>query len=116
MLIPGDTVVHNFTIPFDYDDVEEVDISYKQGDRIVYEKKITHQTSDVYITRGDGFTILSCDLSQNVTLLFEDNMTYTIQLTVLTSGGGRTTSGIIKSSSGIQYVRRPLPEGGVNNE
>ena len=41
MFNPGETLVHEFIIPFIYDTIEKVIVTYKQNDRLILIKEIT---------------------------------------------------------------------------
>lgn len=112
MFIPGETVRHQFIIPFAYDEIDHVVISYRQKDNIILEKTIT---SDFDELTGDT-TSIAYDLSQQESLLFTDDNSFTIQLNVYTINGSRHASREMKSSSGIQYYRNVMKGAASNGE
>ena len=101
MFFPGETIAHTFVIPFVPNEIDHVIVSYKQNGGIVLEKTIT---SGFKMERGKtSFTLV---LTQAEGLMFEDDMTFTIQLNVrLTENDCRMTSRELNGESGTQYYR-----------
>ena len=110
MFIPGETVLHSFTIPFASSDISKVIVSYKQNDRIVFEKVINpSDPEDVDIVQvTEGTTNFSYRLTQAESLSFDDDARCFIQVNVLTVGGTRVASRIIDGKLGSQYVKKVI--------
>ena len=108
MFFPGETITHRFIIPFSKADVDYVVISYKQNEQVMLEKTITSDQ----ITKE---TELSCrieyELKQIESLLFDDNMPFTMQLNVYSTSGTRHTSYELSERNGIQYFREVMKNG-----
>ena len=102
MFNPGETIVHEFVIPFSALELAKVIVSYKQEDDIVFEKTVTSGFEPIENTENSKFSV---EFSQQESLLFRDLLNYTIQLNVLTSSGSRAASKEIKGCSGTQYHR-----------
>lgn len=107
MFFPGETITHSFVIPFTANEIDHVILSYKQNGAIILEKTITSgfEAEEAHVTKFDYH------LTQNESLLFEDNLTFTIQCNVYTVGGTRHASQEMTSSSGIQYLREVMTSG-----
>ena len=105
MFFPGETITHNFVIPFSVNEVQEVTLSYKQNESIMFEKTITSG----FVALSTQATRVTHVFTQAETLLFQDNTDFTIQINVYTKGGTRHASHEVKSSSGIQYLRELQP-------
>lgn len=101
MFFPGETITHIFYIPFAINEVNHVILSYKQNGAIILEKTITSGFEEDS-AQSTKFTYA---LSQNDSLLFEDNSPFTIQCNVYTTGNTRHASHEMNSESGIQYLR-----------
>lgn len=156
MFHPGETVVHNFDIPFAKSSISLILVTYKQDGRIVLERTIT-SADDVFTeyekeydptkvykendrclyetapyvrkswgedtpapeawtpdhwTVSDKFmTKFYVTLSQEESLLFEDNRDFKIQLNVLTTSGSRCVCHEIKGSNGVQHHREVISDG-----
>lgn len=78
-MFKGTTPTHSFEVPLDTSLIKEVKITYSQRDKEILVKR----TGDCTI--GEG--VISTRLSQEDTFLFDGNVTATIQLRVLTTGG-----------------------------
>jgi hypothetical protein len=108
MFHPGETISHNFIIPFVADEIAKVIVSYKQSDHIIIEKEVTSgfkAESRVEASFSIAFT-------QQESLLFADKKDYTIQLNVLTNGSSRHASCEIKvKDGGIQHIREVITNG-----
>lgn len=107
MFNPGETVCHQFTIPFVADELAKVIVSYKQDGYIVFEKSITSGFESK--TRTE--TIVNVEFTQEESLLFNEYRRYTIQLNVLTKLGTRASSKEIKSENGAQYHKEVMSDG-----
>ena len=91
---PGETFVVNFVIPFEKYDVKAVLLSFRNQDRIVYEAM---STSIVPAKDSEGNVIpgkvrVGYLFSQAESLMFEENMDYTMQLNVYGFNSSRITS------------------------
>ena len=104
MFFPGETITHVFYIPFNMNEVSHVVLSYKQNGAIMFEKTVTSG----FEADSSTTTKISYPLTQNESLLFEDNSPFTIQCNVYTINGTRHTSYEMSSESGIQYLRDVL--------
>ena len=108
MFYPGETVEHTFIVPFNVNDVEDAIVSYKQGNRIILEKDATinaiFDDTDPQNPIITDFTELLVVISEEESLLFEDNAPYTMQVNVFNLGN-RATSELIKDRTGVQYYR-----------
>ena len=107
MFNPGETVCHQFIIPFMASELSKVIISYKQDGDIVFEKTITSgfEPSDT------GKTVVSVTLSQRESLMFQENTDFTIQLNVLVGlDGSRVTSAEIKGHNGVQHHKEVITD------
>lgn len=108
MFYPGETVEHTFIVPYYESDIDEAIISYKQNDHIVLEKQAT--SKQIYDNTDPNnpviveFSELIIVLSQEESLLFENNAPYEIQINIF-SIGNRQTSEPIKDSTGTQFYR-----------
>ena len=87
---PGTTPKHTFTLPFDTSLIKTVQVTYKQGDKIVLKKKTEACTLD-------GATI-SYRLTQEETFLFDQETTVRIQVRVLTHDGQAPASDVMYRS------------------
>ena len=105
MFNPGETVVHQFVIPFVAAEIAKVIVSYKQGDCIVFEKTITSGFEEADSRLKTKFNVT---FTQNESLTFKDLYDYYIQINVLTTFGTRATSKEIKGRSGVQYHKEVI--------
>jgi len=112
MFIPGETLIHVFVIPFNYLELQQVVVSYKQDDRIVFEKVVTKNTPGATMEKQDEYTKVTVEFTQAESLSFANDKPYYIQLNVYNRSHSRMTSKEIKASNGIQFVRAPLPKAG----
>ena len=103
MFFPGETITHKFIVPFSKSEIDHAVISYKQNGGIVFE---------VTITTFEKVENSKCSVTYNFTqedsLLFEDDMPFTIQCNIYTKQGTRHTSHEMSSSSGVQYLREVM--------
>ena len=106
MFIPGETVVHEFIIPFMNSDLSKVIVSYKQDNRIVLTKTISSFTA---ISSTESKITIA--FSQQESLLFSDDIDYTIQLNVFTLRGTRAACTEFKSSTGKQHYKKVISNG-----
>lgn len=104
MFFPGETITHIFVIPFNAKEIDHIVLSYKQNGAIIFEKVVTSG----FEKDSENSTRISCSFSQNESLLFEDDSSFTIQCNVHTLAGSRHTSYEMNSQNGIQYLRDVL--------
>ena len=113
MFIPGETIRHGFIVPFVANEIEQAVITYKQNDRVVYEKTVSATSEDSMIESLDeNRSRISFDFTQSASLLFDDNLPFTAQVNIYTVFHSRHTSKPVSSASGSQYHRKILPKGG----
>ncbi len=105
MFFPGETITHRFLIPFSKPEVDRVVISYKQKDEIILEKTVT--SADL-VYESEHVSIIEYALTQIESLLFSDNVPFTMQLNVYVQSGTRHTSHILNSGNGVQYFREVM--------
>ena len=107
---PGETLVLNFTLPFDVLDVKAVNISFRGRDSLAFEatavgfKNMNYQDDQgntVHRTRV-GYT-----MNQAETLQFEENAKYKMQLNVYGPNGSRITSKEISVETLEQQLMEP---------
>ena len=108
MFSPGETVSHQFIIPFVAAEVAKVVVSYKQDDDIVFEKTITSGFEKY--SQGEK-TIFSYFLTQQESLMFDETKDLYIQLNVFTTYSTRATSKPIKYATGSQYHSEVINNG-----
>lgn len=120
MFHPGETVVHSFIIPFVTSTISQIIVSYRQNDHIILERIITSAMLNLNLQGGGGalqnfedpaMTKFKIELTQEESLLFNDNEKFYIQLNVYTEAGSRHASCEIDSTSGIQHIREVIPNG-----
>ena len=112
MFHPGETVINNFVIPFEKADISQIIVTYKQFDDIVLERTITSADRFAFIDYSDpAKTKFRIQLSQEESLLFNENTDYKIQLNVYTEGGSRHASCEIRGTNGVQHYKEVIPNG-----
>ena len=84
----GGTPTHKFVLPFFVEDINEVEITYQQNEKVILQK----HKDDCEL---DGKTI-SVTLTQDETFEFSHEEHAEIQLRVLTKGGDVHVSNIIR--------------------
>ena len=104
MFIPGETISHKFYIPFVRSDIDRIYVSYKQNDCLILKKTVYPGS----VTREGVNSYFIVVLSQEESLLFQDDMGYTIQLNVIFTSGARCSSKDIKGVNGAQHLRERL--------
>ena len=85
------TPTHTFTLPFETDILDLVEITYKQGNVIRLVKKSTDDSVTM-----DGKDVV-VELTQEETLLFLPELPVFIQVCVLSKQGDALTSNVIKA-------------------
>ena len=108
MLIPGETISHQFTIPFLVSEIHSVYVSYKQKDDIILERNVPSRNIEQIEDDKSQVTVV---LSQDESLLFKDDCAYTIQLNVITTFGSRIASNEIRSRTGTQHIKEVISSG-----
>ena len=104
MFFPGETITHNFVIPFAKNEVSKVVVTYKQNDQIVLEKTITSG----FVDEGTSLCSFDYTFSQPESLAFQDNSNFSIQLNVYSVAGTRHASYELRESNGVQYYREVI--------
>lgn len=101
MFIPGETITHRFYIPFSTDNVSKIYVSYRQDNKLIFQTEVSKQ--DI---QSEGinyyFEVL---FTQEQSLLFKNNNSYTVQLNVALESGKRCTSIELKGENGVQHIR-----------
>ena len=118
---PGETVVHSFVIPFPKSLIQQVIISYRQSDDIVFERPITRGTdefdSHVVVYEYEDSQGQHTDenksrvwfqFTQIQSVLFKDVWDLHIQLNVITVNHSRHTSKEIRTYTGIQHIKEAI--------
>ena len=119
MFHPGETVTHNFVIPFERTSISKIIVSYKQNDHVILERTITSAMLDpenvnentLVPIQDPAKTKFRIQLSQRESLLFKDVSDFKIQINVFTTSGSRHASAEIKGSSGVQHHREVMSDG-----
>lgn len=110
MFIPGETIIHNFVIPFKVINLTKIIVTYEQNDHIVLERTVT--SFSMYVDPeghvDPAKSQFRVTLSQEESLLFEDNKHFSIQLNVYADGNSRHASAIIRNVNGPQYHREVI--------
>lgn len=103
MFVPGETIIHQFYIPFPQNEVTSVILSYKQNDDVVMEREITtarwESSESCYVIY---------EFTQSDSLLFSDDIPFSVELNVMTAYGSRFTSQPIEGKIGEQYYREVM--------
>ena len=105
MFNPGETIAHQFIIPFVSTEISKVVVSYKQGDDIIIEKTVTSGFESI---RGGTHTQFILIFSQQESLTFGEHQDYMVQVNVLTTAGSRATSKEIRGKNGAQYHKEVI--------
>lgn len=106
MFIPGETVHHQFTVPFSPSNISKVIVTYRQNGNIVLVKNVT--SSSIQNGPLTGSAIVAVALTQEESLLFEDNSDYWVQINLRTISGHRAASKEIKDSTGPQHYKKVI--------
>ena len=106
---PGETLVLNFTLPFDVLDVKAVNISFRGKDSIAFEATAIGFKNMNY--EEDGKTIhrtrVGYKMTKAETLQFEEKSQYKMQLNVYGPNGSRITSKEIDVETLEQQLNEP---------
>ena len=127
MFHPGETIVHQFIVPFFSNTIKEVIVTYKQNDRLVLTKKVTFfqpynsKEEERQLTGAPSSSsteeteeeepeesLLYVLLSQKESLLFANNQNIKVQLNVLFNSGTRVACDELPISSGIQQYKEVM--------
>ena len=100
---PGETIVHEFHLPFGGNDISEVIVSYYQNGRIIFIKHYNGEYKS--IPTGSQFTV---GLLQEESLLFDDNSDFYVQLNVMFNSGTRATSREMRGRNIKQHIREAV--------
>jgi len=103
MFIPGETISHKFVVPFVRADVSKIYVSYRQDGHVILTKTVT--SSSIAAAESGVGSSFSITLSQQESLLFRDDMPFSVQLNVLFTNGARCASREIERSNGFQHIR-----------
>lgn len=106
MFQPGETVSHQFIIPFVSVEIAKIIVSYKQNDHIVLERTVTSDQIGRGETKAESTFVV--DFTETESLLFDDNSDCYAQLNVLLLKGTRCVSKEIKISTGTQHIREVI--------
>ena len=111
MFNPGETVVETFELPFLKSELSKVIVTYKNKyDDVFYVKTIT--SSSTRQIENENKCLVAVELSQQETLLFEENSCFKIQINVLTTGRvSRFASKEIVSKTGPQHIKEVVNNG-----
>lgn len=117
MFIPGETVVHEFIVPIDYQQIQKVIVTYEQNNYIVLEKTL----APANVLADEKGARINYMLTQEESLLFaspqertclsEQSIPYKVQLNIYTKGGARAVSTPMEGRTGIQHVREVMTNG-----
>ncbi len=109
MFIPGETVLHSFTMPFQREDIVKVIVSYRQNDDIILERIV--YPGQIQNTAGlsSKFNVI---LSQEESLLFQNNAWYYTQLNVILTGNVRGVCKEMKGYVGLQHINEVVNTNG----
>jgi len=110
MFIPGETITHQFFIPFVRSDVNKVEVTYRQNGHIILRKSVAGGSlTNVTQTSQSSFNVT---LSQQESLLFDDDKPFYVQLNVIFMNNTRCASVEIKGSNGMQHIREVVYKNG----
>ena len=101
---PGETVVMNFVLPFNQLDVKAVVLSFRDRNSVVLETMATGFKSE---GENNEKTRVGYTLTQEESLLFEENSIYQLQLNVFGPNGSRIVSNEIRVETYSQQI--PFP-------
>lgn len=104
MFSPGETIVHQFRMPFSNGGISKVVVSYYQNDRLILVKNV-YQSEIDNNEKGSQFNV---SLSQEESLLFDDNSGFYAQLNAMFTSGTRATSREIYGTNIRQQIRERI--------
>ena len=110
MFIPGETVIHRFNLPFPNEGITRVYVTYKQQNRVILSKTVF--AGEVKKASSGTTSYFSVTLSQEESLLFRNDINYTIQLNVMFSSGARCASVEMDGTNGVQHIRKVVTANG----
>lgn len=105
MFIPGENVSFRFTLPFYSSDVNKGYVTFYQDDRVILE--LSKNASSFKAIPGKRQCYVDVTLTQQQSLLFENDEDYYAQINLIVSNGSggtfRCTSKKVKGSNGTQF-------------
>ena len=102
VFIPGETISHKFVVPFQSGSVTKIIVTYRQDNHVILEK-IVYPGQVESLPAGNGqFTVL---LSQEESLLFDDDKLFYVQINAILTNNTRCTSAEIKGTNLKQHIR-----------
>lgn len=110
MFIPGETIGYRFYIPFVAGDVARIFVSYKQDGKLLVRKTVS--PGQIINVAGGGQSYFTLSLTQEESLMFQDDYSYSIQLNVVLTSGARCVSKEMNGSTGIQHIREVVTRNG----
>ena len=102
MFIPGETISHQFFIPFVRSDVGKILVTYRQFDDVILVKTVYPGQIETL----EGKSQFTVTLSQEESLLFDNEADYYIQLNVIFTSGARCASSEMRGTNGVQHVKK----------
>ena len=109
MFIPGETIAHEFIIPFVRSDIGRIYVTFYQNGRTVIEKSVPSQQ---IVQRGTEESYFVIILTQYESLLFDDRSEYFMQLNMVFKNGTRSSSHLMRGETGIQHIRKVVTANG----
>ncbi len=116
MFYPGETVELRFLLPFSVAEVEKVLVSLGRRDEGGgFDYIVLDKSADVEeVSRGESVAYFT--LTENESLMFEDDRDICIQLNIRTTNNelgvkARHTSDVMLLTSGTQYYREVVTDG-----
>ena len=106
MFIPGETVNHQFTVPFQPSNISKAVVTYKQNGNIVLVKNVT--SSSIRNGPVTGSAIIAVALTQEESLMFEDESEYCVQVNLRTTSGARAASKEMRDTTGPQHYKKVI--------
>ena len=104
MFIPGENISHRFYIPLTQGDVSKIFVSYRQDGRVILVKNVyPGQVENEREGTGSSFVVT---LSQQESLLFKDDYSFTVQVNIIVRDGTRCTSKEMSGANGMQHIRK----------
>lgn len=112
MFIPGETIQHRFYTPFKAGDIAKIYVSYRQCGNTILIKTVN--PGNIVDVAGESLSHFNVSLTQQESLLFQDNEDFFVQLNVVLVGSSNTrcVSAEIKGSNGLQHMRGVVTKNG----
>lgn len=107
MFTPGETITSEYHLPFRQEDVAALYLSFRQDDRIILSKQI-NRTNIINSTSPVNTSYIIGTLTQEESLLFDDNKQYYAQWNALLINGQRITSEEMRGTTGTQHKREVI--------